>query len=202
LLELMREAETRRVELYERTKRTLSESYEEGSLALRIGLARLLRRKFRDPELQALSTAFDDRLRKIEKAMKRYRWTPTVGAAGVFGLRQAFIWRGRRDSGEFWENAAVLWLLGHVNGSGRYPAPILRFRQCRQCSEWFYAMTDHQVSCSTNCRQKAHADNPLFRAKRAQYMREKYRPHQKEAERKAREGVRYAKAAKARVAGR
>jgi hypothetical protein len=200
----MREAETRRLELYEHTKRTLGGDDEEGSLALRIGLARLLRRKFRDPELRALHTAFTDRLKKIEKAMKRYRWTPTVGAAGasgVFGLRQAFIWPGRRSSGEFWENAAVLWLLQQVNGSGKYPAPILRFRQCRQCSEWFYAMTDHQVSCSTRCRQKAHSDNPLFRAKRAQYMREKYRPHQKEAEWKAREGVRYAKAAKARVAG-
>jgi hypothetical protein len=188
----MREAETRRLELYERSKPIqndpgLCEKHED----------EWAHGKFSDPELQALYDAFHDRLRKIEREMRRYRWIPTVRASEFLGLHQVFIWPGRRDSGEYWENFAVFWLTGHISGSGLSPAPILRFRQCRQCSKWFYAMTDHQTYCSGNCRQKHHADSPEFRARRATYMREKFRPRQKEEDQKAMEGVNHAKAKKA-----
>ena len=115
--------------------------------------------------------------------MKRYRWTPTVRASEFFGLNQMFIWGGRRDSDKFWENLAVFWLMGHISGSGLSPASILRFRQCRRCSKWFYALTDHQAYCSAKCRQKDHADSPEFRKKRAEYMKQIYRPRESEAKR-------------------
>jgi len=112
--------------------------------------------------------------------MKRYRWNPTVRPFFEFhSLEEMYVWRKRTDE-ENWENWAVFWLMRHVKGSGRLPAPILRFRQCRQCSAWFYALTNHQTHCSAGCRQKFNSTSPDFRAKRAIYMRERYRPLQKE----------------------
>ena len=142
------------------------------------------RGSFSDPELQALNVKFNNQLRKIEKGLKRYRWTPTVRDIGDFyQLDQSFVWPGRRrDTEKYWENFAIFWLTGiySLNGSGESPAHILRFRNCRQCSKLFYAVTNRQAHCHANCRQKFHADSPEYRAKRARYMREEYRPREKE----------------------
>jgi hypothetical protein len=135
---------------------------------------------FSDRKQQALNIEFNDRLKTVRKQMQRYRWSPTIRSGDFLSLKQVFTWPGRRDSEAFWENFAVFWLMGHVSGSLSSPAPILRFRRCRQCSGLFYALTDHQLQCSAKCRQKFHANSPEFRAKRAAYMRERYRPQEKQ----------------------
>ena len=136
--------------------------------------------RWRNPELKALNVEYKDRMRKIEKGLKRYRWNPTVRDEGFDRLYHMFLWPGRRDSEKFWENWSMRWLIEQINGSGQSPAPILRFRNCRQCSKWFYARTNPQVHCAVNCRLKSYRDSPEFRAKAAKYMRETYRPTLKE----------------------
>jgi hypothetical protein len=61
---------------------------------------------------------------------------------------------------------------------------INRLRKCRECGKWFYAKTDHNTSCSDNCRNKyaSHADE--FKRKRAAYQRE-YRARQREREKRS-----------------
>jgi hypothetical protein len=164
LLQLMREAEEYRLRLYEHCFR------------------------LENAELRALSTLYFDRLRTIERLGKRYHWSPTLRGPNYRGLTQMITWR-KGTVNQNWENWAVWWLMEHAaHGSSELSRSyILRFRQCGHCSKWFYAMTDHQRYCGINCRQKSHATSAEFREKRARYMREKYRPLEKQRDMSAKE---------------
>lgn len=59
---------------------------------------------------------------------------------------------------------------------------ISRFRQCLDCHQWFYAVRGHQQFCGVSCRRRHEAQSPAFKEKRRTYMRERYRPLQKELE--------------------
>ena len=177
MLQLMREAEGFRLHLYERCLSAGKLPDGDSIVSLEVN----------DPELRVVSKSYFDRLKEIERLGKRYRWSPTLrGWAFGDGLAEMFTWRKRTDD-ENWENWAICWLMKHAasGSSGISESYILRFRQCRQCSAWFYALTDHQHYCKDACRQKFHASSPEFRAKRARYMRERYRPNEKERERRA-----------------
>jgi hypothetical protein len=140
-------------------------------------------------DLQALNLEYRDALRTIEKLGKRYHWSPTVRGGDFLGLQRMFTWN-KRTSDQVWENWAIFWLMSHVESSGLSASRILRFRKCRRCSAWFYAVTDHQLHCRASCRQKFHADSPEFRAKRARYMRERYRPQEKKRDVRAKRDAR------------
>lgn len=171
LLQLMREAEEYRLRIYEHCFR------------------------LENAELRALSTSYFDRLKTIERLGKRYHWSPALRGPDYRGLTQMITWRKGTDD-QNWENWAVWWLMEHAahGSSGLSRSYILRFRHCAHCSEWFYAMTDHQRYCGINCRQKAHAASAEFREKRARYMREKYRPREKELDQRAKKGIKHGKA--------
>ena len=140
---------------------------------------RLEPRKGYSGDIHALSLALKERLKTVERLGKRYRWSPALTGDYSLGLTSTFTWSERtRDSK--WENEAVSWLMKHANTSGRSPSRILRFRICQKCPTWFYALTDHQHYCTAKCRQKFHSASAEFRAKRATYMRERYRPAEKE----------------------
>jgi hypothetical protein len=151
-----------------------------------------------DPLLRGMMEEFDNHHREINERLGRYRWRPFLHNYPHYMYLHTWYLSTRRSAEEKWENNAVRWLLQHhIKGSGRLPAPILRFRQCGQCSDWFYALTNFQAYCSTDCRQKNYRDSPEFRAKRATYMREKYRPEEKEREQRAIKQMERAKAKKA-----
>ena len=57
---------------------------------------------------------------------------------------------------------------------------ISRFRKCLDCHQWFYAIRRHQQYCGDVCRRRHEAQSPTFKEKRRTYMRERYRPLQKE----------------------
>ena len=134
--------------------------------------------------IQTLTRAFRGRLVEIERLGKRYRWSPALKGGYSLGLSSMFTWPNQ-DQDDKWENEAVSWLMTHVTTSGSSPSRILRFRTCGWCGAWFYALTDHQRYCSSGCRQKYHATSVEFRAKRADYMRERYRPAEKDREERA-----------------
>jgi hypothetical protein len=185
LLQLIQKTERLRLELYKRCK-----DQRDDPATFRKYEREMILGTFSNPEQESLNVAFNDGLKNLEGLMQRYRWTPTIRGGDFLSLQQVFTWPGRRDSEAFWENSAVSWLMGHVSGSLLSPAPLLRFRQCRQCADWFYALTDHQLQCSAKCRQMFHANSPEFRAKRAAYMRERYRPLEKRKEQRQKRLVR------------
>lgn len=53
------------------------------------------------------------------------------------------------------------------------------------CHTWMYRRKGSDRFCSRRCRQAEHARSPEFKAKRARYMREDYRPKEAERNRKA-----------------
>jgi|SRR5215472_5485647 len=76
-----------------------------------------------------------------------------------------------------WENEAmksILWMLTQEE--------LFRLRRCPSCEsrKWFYALRDDQRFCSANCRQKAISQSPEYKEKRARYMREVFRPGEKD----------------------
>jgi hypothetical protein len=139
---------------------------------------------FRHPqlaELDALQLGLIVCLRRIEECGKRYRWSPSIGRSQPWALTPMFNWPKHRPDWH-WENAAVAWLMHNSDSSGLTPSRLLRLRQCKECSGWFCANTDHQQHCSRACRQKFHSHNPEFREKRRRYMREMFRPRAKQEE--------------------
>jgi hypothetical protein len=62
---------------------------------------------------------------------------------------------------------------------------IGRIRRCLECRLWFFAVTDHQKYCADKCRVRHASQSEEFRKKRARYMRERYRPEQKQRDLKA-----------------
>lgn len=178
LLQAMKEAESLRLELHQFWK--TEDNVWEGTNPLERPYRK--RGVFVDQNAQAIQTKFQDRMSDLQKLLKRYQWHPTLRESSSFScIEESYAWDHRTED-ERWENWAVFWLIRQLKGQGRLPAPILRFRECRNCSKLFYAVTDHQVYCSGQCRQKLHANSADFRAKRACYMREKYRPQEKERE--------------------
>ena len=144
---------------------------------------RLRPQKGHSGDIHTLASEFKALLISIERLGKRYRWSPALKGDYSLGLTSTFTW-SKRSRDVQWENEAVSWLMNHVSTSGLSPSRILRFRTCGWCSAWFYALTDHQHYCDAACRQKFHASSTEFRAKRAKYMRERYRPEGKERERR------------------
>lgn len=80
-----------------------------------------------------------------------------------------------QDGWDLMEPFMIARLLDAVN-----QGKISRFRQCLDCRQWFYAVRGHQQFCGDACRRRHEAQSPAFKQKRASYMRERYRPLQKE----------------------
>jgi predicted nucleic acid-binding Zn ribbon protein len=73
----------------------------------------------------------------------------------------------------------VFWVL-----TLRARGDVSLIRCCRNCRQWFYAITNHQTSCSDRCRQQFHSKDKRFKENRRLYMR-RYRNAEKERELRA-----------------
>ena len=165
LLKLLRQGEQLRVRLY---KRGLSPGSLE-TIALQ-------------QQGDAEHSQFVECLTEINLLLKQYRWTPKIVSGGFYRLDDFPIWHNTKNI-EANENWAVRWLLWQAQrGAGQLEAPILRFRMCEECPNWFYARTDHARFCSNGCKKKFHSHNPEFKEKRALYMRKKRREEKLETE--------------------
>lgn len=178
MLNALRLADELRSRLYEASWNSTDELLDEAETI-----------SFRDPKLQSLNLEFRTLIRNIQERLKRYRWTPTIDDFEFAGLQRGSAWSARSDADE-WENRAIDYLLMKAtSAAGRAPAEIGRLRSCRTCGKWFYAATDHQTNCSTQCRKKFHSESPEAHAKRAEYMRI-YRQDQKALEQRAKDMAR------------
>jgi hypothetical protein len=119
-------------------------------------------------------------LRELNVLVSRYRRLPVIRAFHGTGAHLLVSYepseRGSRAA--LRENTAVQWLLENVD-------LVSRIRRCGECRTWFFAVTEHQTFCGTNCRKRHASHSKDFKARRAQYMREKYRPAQKQRDLKA-----------------
>jgi hypothetical protein len=169
LLQQMKEAETLRLTLRQHYPHEFDSSKHE----------------FTDPKREGLHADFLHLVRKINDGLSRYQWSPTISqSTDLFdGLSEGFD-LPKTPRAEYLENFAILWFWKHMRDKDKYPAPILRFRQCRECEQWFYAAKDQQKHCSDRCRKRFSTKSPDFKEKRARYMREDYRPKQKDAEKR------------------
>ena len=96
-------------------------------------------------------------------------WSPCVGRQPDGDL---FTWRARSTRAD-WENSFVMWVL-RLRARG----DISLIRSCRNCEQWFYAVTNHQTYCSDRCRQQFHSRDESFKVKRRLYMR-RFRKNEK-----------------------
>jgi hypothetical protein len=131
--------------------------------------------------LSALALGSPDKekwLKWANQDLRRYKQYPQIipdlSSSGLT-TEMAFF------DGDAWENVAIaeiLWLLKE--------GQLFRIRICSRCKKWFYAMRDDQRFCDTKCRQKEHSQSPEFKAKRADYMRNSFRPQEKHRDERAR----------------
>jgi hypothetical protein len=129
------------------------------------------------PEIQAHNERLNAALTDLYKAVSRYRWRYVVRHPGIFGVRNMLIVHEpiAHTEADAAEAFNVSWLLASRDH-------VERIRRCEDCEKWFYAVTEHQKFCADRCRKHYAAQSEEFKAKRASYMRERYRPTLKEWE--------------------
>ena len=64
------------------------------------------------------------------------------------------------------------WAVGKLLTLAKKPGELSRLRRCLECRQWFYAIRGHQQFCGEPCRRRHTAQNPEFKAKRADYMKQ------------------------------
>jgi hypothetical protein len=110
-------------------------------------------------------------------ALQRYIWVPLVwSGVGRLEVTQRSVISESTGKWAPWERGAV----GTLLNLARKPGGLSLLRRCSECSQWFYANRPHQQFCGVSCRRRHTAQDPSFKKKRAAYMRETYRPLQKE----------------------
>jgi hypothetical protein len=117
---------------------------------------------------------------ELDALIARYKRFPVIRAFHGAGphLVVSYEPSGTGSREALRENAALQWLLDNIE-------VVHRIRRCRECRKWFFAVTEHQTFCGTNCRKRHASHSKDFKARRAQYMREEYRPAQKQRDLKA-----------------
>jgi hypothetical protein len=73
------------------------------------------------------------------------------------------------------------WAVGTLLNLAKKPGKLSRLRRCLECGQWFYAIRGHQQFCGESCRRRHTAQDPEFKAKRADYMKQ-YRMDEVERE--------------------
>jgi hypothetical protein len=138
---------------------------------------------FQKRELEILNTRGRRLAAEVNKQLCLYRWSPGISTPHfeqMFGEHPQW---NERSEAEYQEKVAIQCLLDELC-EGR----INRFRVCRQCNRWFYAVAHHQISCSEACRKKHAATSEDFKAKRQEYMK-KYRKQELARNRRAKNQI-------------
>ena len=135
-------------------------------------------REFQDERLTALQADYEKCLEDLYKRLGRYQWRFAVWDSDYNWLQRMTV-PVEREKGQLWEHFAVSALLSELQGeagqgyySGASPG-LMRYRQCRVCSRWFYARTEHQRFCNDACRKSNASKSEIFKQKRRLYMRKR-----------------------------
>jgi hypothetical protein len=121
---------------------------------------------FQKREIEALNIRGRNLAVEVNKQLRFYKWSPGINTPQFEEkFRDKPQWNVRTEA-EYQENVAIMCLLDELREER-----IDRFRVCRQCRRWFYAVAAHQVSCAESCRKKFAATADEFKAKRRAYMK-------------------------------
>jgi hypothetical protein len=123
---------------------------------------------FGSKELQSLTERGRSLTATVNVQLTFYKWSPSIFTHAFEEFQEYPQWNARSEA-EYQEKVAIHAILEELC-EGR----IDRFRICRHCGKWFYAVAQHQVSCSESCRKKHASTSEDFKAKRREYMK-KYR---------------------------
>jgi hypothetical protein len=133
--------------------------------------------RFANKAIEKRNRQYREALRELQTLLIHYHWRPTVEDRLYHSLGQRLLW-DRTHPADTEENRAIQFLFMQIDGhAGR--ARILRFRKCRECAAWFYALKDHQIYCKESCRKRDHSHDESFKEKRRIYMK-KYRSNDAE----------------------
>jgi hypothetical protein len=122
--------------------------------------------------------AYHETLARLEEALKPYQWRSAI-SGDIDGFHEKLEWSESIPHGPaHWEHAILRVLLDRIN----YPGELSRIRRCSDCQNWFYAATSHQRFCGEACRRRYTARSPQFKEKRRRYMKQVYRPQEKQRE--------------------
>ena len=188
IVELLLSAEQLRIEIY---KAHFSQGCDENCKEHRYTSAKIRNKPrtgytFRDPAINRMNRQYEQCLIELEKRLRRYRSRPAIVNFDYLKLEEVPVF-GAKDDEKQWENSAVPWILSIAQtGFMLRPSKLSRLiRRCGDCSQWFAAKMDHQHFCGEACRKHYASQSPEFKAKRRDYMRERYRPMQMEAEQRS-----------------
>jgi hypothetical protein len=129
--------------------------------------------------------AYREKIRQLNRVLDvlnirlaKYKARPEVMASPGSGAPLMADYRfSRGTKGEQRERMAIGFAITFIS-------MVHRIRRCQECRAWFFAITEHQKYCGNNCRQRHASQSEVFKLRRARYMREKYRPAQKEQDSK------------------
>ena|GEM_PF-6334549 len=142
------------------------EQREQVRLCERSGEAVQRSKSFRESLLASARTS-----QLLNAALLRYPTLPL--AQGRFGRFEIIDRPVTSSTGRWspWE----CWAVGTLLNLAKKPGGLSRLRRCSECQQWFYAIRGHQQFCGESCRRRHTAQDPVFKEKRATYMRETYR---------------------------
>jgi hypothetical protein len=145
---------------------------------------------FKRAELEKLNKQGRELSVKVNKQLRFYKWSPGISTPRFGETFHEHPQFSETPEADYQERVAIQSLLNELC-EGR----INRFRVCRQCERWFYAVAAHQVSCSEACRKKHSSTSEDFKAKRREYMK-KYRKQELSRNKSAKLHVRAAQKAR------
>ena len=142
------------------------EQREQVRLCERSGEAVQRSKSFRESLLASARTQ-----KLLNAELRRYPTLPM--AQGLFGKFEIVERPVTTSTGRWapWER----WAVGKLLSLAKKPGGLSLLRRCSECSHWFYANRPHQQFCGEPCRRRHTAQDPVFKEKRATYMREVYR---------------------------
>jgi len=120
-------------------------------------------------------------LRELNARLSKYKCLPVVrysaSSHGCFDVQYLFLAANERAAPEC---VAISFVMDHIHA-------VNRIRRCRrpECGKWFFAVTGHQKYCSDHCRKTDAQQGSEFKRKRAEYMRERYRPIKRQRDARA-----------------
>ena len=122
--------------------------------------------------------AYRETLARLEETLKPYQWRSAI-SGDIEGFQEKLEWSEDIPHGPaHWEHAILRVLLERI----KIPGELSRIRRCSDCQDWFYATTSHQRFCGKACRRRYTAGSSEFKEKRRNYMKQVYRPQQKQRE--------------------
>jgi hypothetical protein len=114
-------------------------------------------------------------IQEAQMMLSRYTWTFLVQPDQTLAARKVIAWKADSEDGE-WERRAILQILRYLPGDGpqdhlKLKDPILRFRRCKTCGSWTFAIRSTKQHCGPLCRQQANSKTQDYLEKRQEYMR-------------------------------